>query len=161
MKLYFFRHGHAEEADGPEFDDFTRRLTDKGIERTKAAARALLKLGVKPTTLFSSPRARARQTADILAQVLGVTVDVREEVGFGFTIDHIGPLIAETETNAEVMFVGHEPDLSATVSKLVSGGEIVMKKGGMARVDLFSRAPLRGALIWVIPPKVFDELATE
>lgn len=161
MKLYFFRHGHAEDADGPEFDDFTRRLTDKGIERTEAASRALRKLGVKPTRLFSSPRTRARQTADILAKAWDITVDVREEVGFGFAVEHIGPLLAETETNAEVMFVGHEPDLSATVSRLVNGGEIVMKKGGMARVDLFSRAPLRGALIWVIPPKVFDELATE
>jgi len=161
MKLYFFRHGDAEDADGPAFDDFPRRLTDKGIERTQAAARALVKLDVKPARLFSSPRARARQTADILAKGLGVTVDVREEVGFGFSIEHIGELIADSGAHDEVLFVGHEPDLSITVSKLVSGGEIVMKKGGMARVDLFSRDPLRGALVWVISPKVFDELATE
>ena len=159
MKLYFFRHGHAEDADGPEFDDFARRLTDKGVERTQAAARALVKLDVKPARLYSSPRVRARQTADILAKGLGVTVAVREEVGFGFNPEYIGPLIADVGADDEVMFVGHEPDLSITVSKLVNGGEIVMKKGGMARVDLFSRAPLRGALVWVIPPRVFDELA--
>ncbi|MBZ0288948.1 MAG: hypothetical protein K8I30_15125, partial [Anaerolineae bacterium] len=61
----------------------------------------------------------------------------------------------------EIMFVGHEPDFSTAVSKLIGGGEIVMKKGGMARVDLFSTTPLRGALVWVIPPKVFDDLAIE
>ncbi|MEO8612777.1 MAG: histidine phosphatase family protein [Chloroflexota bacterium] len=159
MKLYFFRHGHAEDADGPEFDDFARRLTDKGIERTEAAARALVKLGVKPTRLYSSPRVRARQTADILAKGLGVNVLVRDEVGFGFSADFVGPLIVDAGTDAEIMFVGHEPDLSITVTKLVGGGELVMKKGGMARVDLFSTAPLRGALVWVIPPKVFDDLA--
>lgn len=161
MKLYFFRHGHAEDADGPEFDDFVRRLTDKGIERTEAAARALVKLGVKPALLYSSPRVRARQTADILAKGMGVSVSVREEVGFGFTIEHIPPLIADAGADDEIMFVGHEPDLSVTTSKLVGGGEIVMKKGGMARVDLFSTAPLRGALVWVIPPKVFDDLANQ
>jgi hypothetical protein len=47
------------------------------------------------------------------------------------------------------------------VSKLISGGEIVMKKGGLARVDLFSRAPLRGALVWLFAPKVLDELANQ
>jgi phosphohistidine phosphatase len=159
MKLYFFRHGHAEDADGPEFDDFARRLTDKGLERTEAAARALVKLGVKPALLYSSPRVRARQTADILAKGLGVSVSVRDEVGFGFSADLITPLIVDAGADDEIMFVGHEPDLSITVGKLVGGGEMVMKKGGMARVDLFSTTPLRGALVWVIPPKVFDDLA--
>jgi phosphohistidine phosphatase len=161
MKLYFFRHGHAEEADGPDFDDFARRLTDKGIERTEAAARALVKLGVKPALMYSSPRVRARQTADILAKGIGMNVAVREEVGFGFTIEHIPALLADAGADDEIMFVGHEPDLSITVSKLVGGGEVVMKKGGMARVDLFATTPLRGALVWVIPPKVFDDLATQ
>jgi len=160
MKLYFFRHGHAEDADGPDFDDFARRLTDKGVERTQTAAHALVKLEIKPARLYSSPRIRARQTADILAKALGISVAVREEVGFGFNTEHIGPLIADVGTEDEVMFVGHEPDLSITVSKLISGGEMVMKKGGLARVDLFSRAPLRGALVWMIPPRVFDGLAT-
>lgn len=161
MKLYFFRHGHAEDADGPEFDDFTRRLTDKGVERTEAAARALVKLGVKPALLYSSPRVRARQTADILAKGMGVTVAVREEVGFSFGMEHIPALIADAGADDEVIFVGHEPDLSIVVSRLIGGGELVMKKGGMARVDLFSTAPLKGALVWVIPPKVFDDLAAQ
>src|SRR5262249_26974350 len=149
------------DAQGPDFDDFARRLTDKGVERTQAAALALVKLDVKPARLYSSPRVRARQTADILAKAFGVTVAVRDEVGFGFSVEHVEPLIADAGADDEVMFVGHEPDLSTTVSKLAGGGEIVMKKGGVARVDLFSHAPLRGALVWVIPPKVFDELANQ
>src|SRR5689334_6186490 len=111
MKLYFFRHGHAEDADGPEFDDFARRLTDKGIERTQAAAQALVKLGLKRARLYSSPRVCARQTADILAKQLGVSVSVREEVGFGFNTEYIGPLTADVGADDEVIFVGHEPDL--------------------------------------------------
>jgi phosphohistidine phosphatase len=160
MKLYFFRHGHAEDADGPEFDDFARRLTDKGVKRTQTAAQALVKLAIKPARLYSSPRIRARQTADILAKALGISVAIREEVGFGFNTEYIEPLISELEADDEVIFVGHEPDLSIMVSKLVSGGEILMKKGGLARVDLFSREPLRGALVWMIPPRVFDDLAS-
>ena len=132
--------------------------TDKGVERTEVTAHALEKLGVKPTLLYTSPRVRARQTAEILAKALGVAVSVREEVGFGFNVQHIGPLTADAGTNNDVMFVAHEPDLSIIISTLIGGGEIVMKKGGLARVDLFSRAPLRGALVWMIAPKLFSDL---
>jgi phosphohistidine phosphatase len=156
MKLYFFRHGLAEDAQMPDFDDFARRLTSKGIERTEAAGRALNRLGVRPACLFSSPRVRARQTADILAKVLGVNVAVREELNFGFSPHQLEGLVDGLKHGDEVMFVGHEPDLSATVSQLAGGGDVVMKKGGLARVDVGGDTPLRGALVWVLPPKLLD-----
>lgn len=159
MKLYFFRHGHAEDAQGPEFDDFTRNLTSKGIGRTEAAGKALVKLGVKPKYLYASPRARARQTADILAKALDVKVSVREEVNFGFNSQHVQSMIAELEAIDEIMFVGHEPDLSITVSSLVGGGEILMKKGGMARVDVSPQSALTGVLVWMMAPRLFESIA--
>ncbi len=156
MELYFFRHGHAEDAQGPDFDDFARKLTDKGVERTKAAARALQKLGVKPARIYTSPRLRARQTADILSSALGVTPEAREEVNFGFNPQLIPVLINDLPNDLAVMFVGHEPDLSITVGALVGGGEIEMKKGSVVRVDLLARTPLRGVLLWVLTPRVLD-----
>ncbi len=159
MRLYFFRHGIAEDAQGPEFDDFSRRLTDKGIEKIHNAGVALARLSVKPTRLYSSPRTRARQTADILSQHLGIPVLVQEEVNFGFNPSLIEPLIADLNGEDEIMFVGHEPDLSVTISLLIGGGEVDMKKGGIARIDLISRAPLAGSLIWALTPKVLDVIA--
>ncbi|MBI5667349.1 MAG: phosphohistidine phosphatase SixA [Chloroflexi bacterium] len=159
MKLYFFRHGQAEDAQMPDFDDFTRRLTDKGRERTEAAGKALVNLGVKPARLYSSQRARARETAEILSKHLGIEVIVREEVGFGFHIPAVEALIADLAADAEVMFVGHEPDLSATISALIGGGEVVMKKGGMARVDIADERPIRGTLVWLLAPRVLDAIA--
>jgi hypothetical protein len=47
--------------------------------------------------------------------------------------------------------------MSDTVGEL-TGGQVVMKKGGLARVDIHSRAPLRGALVWLIAPRVFEAL---
>jgi len=156
MQLYFFRHGHAEDAQAPEFDDFARNLTDKGVERTQAAGRALVRLGIKPARLYSSPRVRARQTADILAAALGVEVLVREEVNFGFNMRMVGPLVSDINNEDAVMFVGHEPDLSITVSALAGGGEVEMKKGGMARVDLIARSPMRGILISLFSPRTLE-----
>jgi phosphohistidine phosphatase len=159
MELYFFRHGHAEDAQGPDFDDFARKLTDKGVERTQAAGRALHKLGVKPARIYTSPRLRARETADILSTSLGVTPEAREEVNFGFNPHLIPALINDVGNDTAVMFVGHEPDLSITVGSLVGGSEIEMKKGGIARVDLLARTPLRGVLLWVLTPRILEVVA--
>jgi phosphohistidine phosphatase len=161
MKLYFFRHGHAEDAQMPDFDDFTRALTLKGIERTKAAGKALVRLGVKPARLYSSPRLRSRQTADLLANALGVSVAVREEVNFGFNMQGVQALVADAQTGDEIVFVGHEPDFSITVSALIGGGEVIMKKGGLARVDISSSTPLRGVLAWLLTPSLLDVLGAE
>jgi phosphohistidine phosphatase len=159
MELYFFRHGHAEDAQGPDFDDFARKLTDKGVERTQTAARGLHKLGVKPARIYTSPRLRARQTADILSAALGVTPEAREEVNFGFNPHLVPALINDLTNDLAVIFVGHEPDLSITVGALVGGGEIEMKKGGVARVDLLARTPLRGVLLWVLTPRILEVVA--
>lgn len=156
MELYFVRHGQAEDTQPPDFDDFARKLTDKGIERMEVAGKALTQMGLKPAVLYTSPRLRARQTADVLATALGVQVTARDELNFGFNATLLPPLIAEIGNDQQVIFVGHEPDLSITVAGLIGGGEIEMKKGGVARVDLVARSPLRGVLFWVLTPRVLD-----
>ena len=155
MKLYFLRHGEAEE--GKDIEDHDRRLTTNGIERTSTAAKVMTKLDIVPLYIYSSPRVRARQTADILAQQLGMGVDIREELNFSFNLKAVEKLIAELKPEDDVMFVGHEPSFSATIGAL-TGGRVEMKKGGLARVDVISTFPLRGMLVWLIAPKIFDVL---
>lgn len=154
MRLYFFRHAIAHNA-GENMTDAERPLTKAGIANTERAAQVLVALGLKLDYLFTSPLLRARQTADILAPALGVLVDERKEVAPGFSITSIVPLLHGMDHGNEVMFVGHEPDFSRTISSLV-GGRLVMKKGGLARVDIVSYEPLLGELVWLIAPKVFE-----
>jgi phosphohistidine phosphatase len=154
MKLYFFRHALAQDKD-LGIPDSQRALLPKGVERTETAANALKALGVKPTQLFSSPLVRARQTADILAKVLDVPVEEREEIAPGFDAAAVENLIRDAGKNAEIMFVGHEPDLSMTIH-LISGARVDMKKGGVALIEVTRVQPVRGLLLWLIPPKIFD-----
>lgn len=156
MRLYFLRHGEAE--DGGGLNDHDRRLTTNGIERTTNAGHVLAKLNINPAYIFSSPRVRARQTADIVAQALGMSIDIREEVNFSFNTRAVQTLIADLDSDSEVMFVGHEPSMSATISAL-TGAQIEMKKGGLARVDVDASTAAHGTLVWLIAPKVFDVLA--
>lgn len=156
MKLYFVRHGIAEEGNG--IQDFERKLTQAGIEQMRASAKVMAKLKIAPSYIFTSSRVRARETADIVGEALGVKVEAREAVGFGFNLLGVETLVSELGDDEDAMFVGHEPDFSSVVGELTGGGKLMMKKGGLARVDVFSRKPLRGALIWLIAPRVFEAL---
>lgn len=155
MHLYFFRHAEAEPGSAT-LPDHARQLTKRGIERTRHAASVLKSLGIKSVYLYSSPLVRARQTADILAETLGVEVVERTEVGPGFNAQAVAVLVRDARQDDEIMFVGHEPDFSATVSALIGGGWVDMKKGGLARIDIDNVQPLRGMLVWLIAPKIFD-----
>lgn len=155
MKLYFLRHGEAE--PGGSISDHERQLTAKGEERVAAAAEVLVALGINPLTIFSSPRVRALQTAEIVANALEQPVHVREEVNFGFDLDAIETLLNHVPAGSDVMFVGHEPTFSLAIGEL-TGADVVMKTGGLARVDLELGYALRGTLVWLIAPKVFNAI---
>lgn len=155
MHLYFLRHGHAE--PGGLISDHDRQLTPEGIQRLHVAAKVMRQLNINPAHIFSSPRIRARQTADIIAEATGTPVEIREEVNFDFDLNAVRTLIQDLPATDEVMFVGHEPTFSMTVQNL-TGADVEMKKGGLARVDLYDPRSPRGMLVWLIAPKVFDAL---
>ena len=155
MRLYFFRHGIAQPGDATT-PDFKRELTAEGRQRTQHAAEQIKALGISPDLLYSSPLIRARQTADILGKQLGSAVQVRREVGPGFDLQAVVALTRDLSQSGEALFVGHEPDLSLTIAAL-TGGHVVMKKGGFARVDVVTFQPFRGELVWLIAPKLFEQ----
>jgi phosphohistidine phosphatase len=157
MRLYFFRHAIAKNAN-ENTPDAERELTAEGVENTRRAARALKALDIEPDFLYSSPLVRAYQTAEIIGQALDTEVLVRKEVGPGFGVLAVEALTRDLGDDAQVMFVGHEPDFSTTITSLV-GGHVVMKKGGLARVDVIMRQPLLGELVWLIAPKAFEALS--
>ena len=140
MKLYFVRHGRAEAATTSDFD---RALTQRGVGNTQAMARMLTRMEVAPDVIYSSPRLRARQTAEIIGEGLGVEVDIREELDFGFNAQVVEVLLRELPPDADVMFVGHEPTMSSVINAL-TGARVKMKKGSFARVDPVATLPLRG-----------------
>src|SRR5260221_8040234 len=86
MRLYFLRHGIAEEWR-PDFPDEERRLTAEGKRKVRIIAQGISKLDLGLDLIVTSPLPRARETAEILADVLGckdiVKVDDRLAGGFG------------------------------------------------------------------------------
>lgn len=156
-RIHFLRHGRADRAAFTGSDDRQRPLTGLGRERMEREAAALADLDLGLDVILTSPLVRCRQTAEIVAAALGLDDELHETplLQPGFDVDDLKQLLAEHADCGAVLLVGHEPDFSETVSRLTGGSNLLMKKGGLARVDLFSGFPgLAGDLVWLLPPRI-------
>jgi phosphohistidine phosphatase len=155
VELYFLRHGRAADAEAWQGDDYDRPLTVDGRERMMREAKAIKRLVSSLDSIVTSPLVRARQTASIVAEALGIADRLVEDerVGPGFDLDRLAAIL-RAHGDAALMLVGHEPSMSATIGRLIGGGAIDFKKGSLARVDLSDASSSAGKLIWLAPPKV-------
>lgn len=154
MKLYFLRHGKADWPDWSGNDD-DRPLTDDGIEEMRLVANALKRLKVAPDVILASPLPRALRTAEIAAKALGGQLEQRDELRPGFDRGQCDTLLV-TRDGADVMMVGHEPDLS-TLIRSFTGGRVKLGKAAAAAVEIGGEltAP---RLLWLFPAKALIQL---
>jgi phosphohistidine phosphatase len=141
--IWFLRHGDAEDGQ----PDFERRLTDKGRRQSANAGATLDALGVEFDLCLSSPRVRARETAEHACEYLDVEIAIDERLQGG-RFDAL-ELAAGLDN---VLLVGHEPDFSDAIAEL-TGARVDMKKGGLAAVE-------DGELRVVLRPKETKLIAT-
>jgi phosphohistidine phosphatase len=125
--IWLLRHGDAE--DGAGKPDAERELTSKGERQSRGAGRAMKAIGVKLDICLSSPKVRARQTAELACAELGLSVELDERLAGG---DFDPRELAAGR--GEVMLVGHEPDFSRAIA-IVTGSRVKMRKGGLAALD--------------------------
>jgi phosphohistidine phosphatase len=125
--IWLLRHGDAESGEGKP--DAERDLTEKGKRQSRDAGKALKKLGVQIDVCLTSPKLRAKRTAELACEELGAPVEEDKRLAGG----DFDPLEVAAG-RGEVMLVGHEPDFSSAVA-LVTGSRVKMKKGGIAAID--------------------------
>lgn len=156
MKLYFLRHGLAEDQANWMGTDRDRPLTAIGQEEMQREARTIERLKLGIDLIITSPLTRALQTAEIVARHLNLLDRIiqDERLGAQFNTDDLHAILTTQAESENLMLVGHEPSFSLTISRLVNGGRIVLKKGGLARIDLTDPASMKGELVWLLPPKV-------
>jgi|SRR6188472_3798337 phosphohistidine phosphatase len=146
-QLWLLRHGEAEPHGAAP--DAERQLTDRGREQSRAAGQALAALKVEVHLAFTSPKVRARDTARLACEALGVEPIEHEALAEGFSAEDALALVEAAGTEQRVLVVGHEPDFSQVVHNL-TGGRIDLKKGGVAAVRLDGT---RGELIALLRPR--------
>ena len=126
--LWLLRHGDA--ADGSP--DAERPLTKKGERQSRAAGRALKRLGVEMDACLTSPKVRAADTAKL--------------AGGPFDGEALAAGLGDN-----VLLVGHDPDFSMAVHAL-TGAQVRMKKGGLAGVE-------KGELMVLLRPAELTAIA--
>ena len=125
--IWLLRHGDAEAGEGKP--DAERELTSKGERQSRDAGAALKALGVSFDACLTSPKVRAKATAELACEPFGVEVEADDRLAGGdFDPLELAP------GRGEVLLVGHEPDFSGAVA-MITGSRVKMKKGGVAAID--------------------------
>ena len=156
MILYFLRHGDAGSPRPP--DDDGRELTETGRWSLRAAAPLWRRLNLRPDVVISSPLPRALQTAELLCEAVGGKTVTDDRLRPGASWGDLARAMAEHPDARRVMFVGHEPDLSAAAAALTGAASVRLRKGGMACVE-FSGVPEpgRGEIAWLLDPDLYAD----
>ncbi|MBK7892307.1 MAG: histidine phosphatase family protein [Bdellovibrionales bacterium] len=181
MNLIYLRHAIAMEREefatyclkkGIESDDELRPLTKMGVRRMSQAAHGLHKaLGsldiASAPLIVSSPLKRARQTADIAAQIMqregrvvlcdALKPGVEPEVFRNWLYEHMHSGARRRILNQQtIIAVGHEPSLSRHVTWWLTGevkSKFPVKKGGAICLEIGNAmAPGQGRMMWALPP---------
>lgn len=155
MIVYFLRHADAEPDAARDFD---RQLTVKGLEQAEKVGKFLVRYGLLPDVILSSPVIRARQTAKIVAQRLG-NADLNEEpwLACGMSPEVCLRELTTHTKRESVMLVGHEPDFSETIAAflgLPNSDNFLVRKASLTAVDLPVPAPGAGQLQFSIPARL-------
>lgn len=169
MDLYLIRHAIAvDEATTDYESDSERPLTDKGRKKMRQIAKGLRNLGVEFDLILSSPYVRARETAEILADVF----KMKKKLAFS---DNLIPLgnpelligeINEKYSATSIALVGHEPHLSTLVGLLTAENaklDITLKKGGVCYLsaDDLHHQDHRATLEWLLTPGILMEISNK
>jgi phosphohistidine phosphatase len=151
MELYLLRHGEAT-AREPGVVDSERRLTPEGIAQVRCVAARLASAGVRPACIYSSPLPRALETAQLVAEALGMpdAVVVTERLA-GCSPGDAQAVIGDRKE--DVMLVGHNPDFELLI-RWLTGARCALKKAGVARIRADVIEPGAGELRWLLSPGI-------
>jgi phosphohistidine phosphatase len=158
MDLYILRHGKAgHSSSDPE--DYQRSLTPVGRKEVRVIARWMAEEKIMFDIITSSPLRRASETARIIAKTLGLEERVVswEDLAPGGDPDSVC-YAASQSGKSSILIIGHEPDLSLLIGKIITRGEtasVTLTKGGIAKIRYFAFDDNHpsGILQWLLTAK--------
>ena len=152
MKLYLVQHGDAL----PKEVDPNRPLSEAGRHDVERLASFLAHGGLEFSRILHSGKARAQQTAEILALALGPDIDIAATSG----IDPNDPLESFADKakrwQENVLVVGHLPFLGRIVSHLIVGSDaaetVAFRPGSMACLERAETG--NWTIAWLLQPEL-------
>jgi phosphohistidine phosphatase len=159
MDLYVIRHAEALAlGQAGVADDAERPLSDAGRSGCRRLAEALLRRDVRPGRVVSSPLVRARQTAE---ELLAAWPDPKPGL---VVCPHLAPggkrgkltKFLRQLGDESLAVVGHEPDLSLYLARLIRGkkARVRMAKAGVAHLTFDQGLSKKGGVLdWLVTPE--------
>ena len=164
VDLYILRHGDAEPLGLESQDDAERSLTSEGLAIMTRAGQEMSQMGITLDVLFSSPKKRARQTAQIVHEELSLIspITFSDSIATGSweeLLAEVGAVITHSNKqylDAGVMIVGHEPYLSQLIGVFTTGMTSCLTEllpGSMCKLRLTEIAYRQvGTIQWMLTP---------
>jgi phosphohistidine phosphatase len=157
MDLYIIRHAWAGDRGDPQWpDDRLRPLTESGQKRFAKLAAKLVKHGMTPEVIATSPLLRCVQTAEILAGETAAKPEIVELDALQPGSDLVELMRWTTRQvvgHRRMAWVGHSPDVERLTGSLIGASEGLIRfaKGGVAAIRF--DGPLEvgaGELRWLV-----------
>ncbi|WP_221289153.1 phosphohistidine phosphatase SixA [Stygiolobus caldivivus] len=160
LHLIIVRHGEAE-PKVENIPDKDRKLIKKGLKQMRRVANFIDNMSYKIDKVFSSPYIRAYQSAEAVLEELDedLKIETIRELEPDQDVSALVEKLKElnsAQTEMTIMLVGHEPHLS-TFIKAITGGEVELKKGGVAVVE-FDPTNAKGKLTILLTQKIMKRL---
>lgn len=158
MLLDLVRHADAGDPmawDGP---DAARPTSDKGKKQSKRLGQHLRSIGYRTDAVITSPKLRAAETAEIVADSVDATVTEDDRLAGPLDLETVDAILRDGGDPERAMLVGHDPDFSELLSVLCGTAGVSMRKAALARIE--TDRPLHaggGTLRWLIPPDALKE----
>ena len=148
MQLLVIRHAlplRSEPGQGSDPD-----LSEDGIEQAKRLPDALARFPI--ARLVSSPQRRALQTAQPVADALGLSIDVDERLAeYDYGLSHYTPIEEASQEDIQRLLAGHLPgdvDEEAFKARVKAGiDDLVAAADHEDTVALFSHGGVINALV--------------
>ena len=154
MVAYFLRHADAELRVN---SDHERILSPKGVEQAERAGKFMVRCGLLPEIVLSSPLVRARQTAQIVAANFGgASLSEVDWLACGMETETCLAELKAREQKASILLVGHEPDFSETISAMLGlddAASIKVRKASLTGVEVTDFRPGQAELHFLVPSK--------
>lgn len=155
MKVYLIRHGDAVSSDV----DPQRPLSDEGRAEVEKIASFLKPLGIRVEHIWHSGKARAAQTAEIVAGAVAVEKDCSARDGLGPNAEASNIADELQAYDTDLMIVGHLPFMGNLASLLLTGKEttdvVAFEAGAIACLNRCD--PGVWQIEWLIAPRIVSE----
>jgi probable phosphoglycerate mutase len=148
VQLLLVRHALPLRSEPGQGSD--PELSEQGVEQAKRLPDALARFPV--SRVVSSPQRRAIQTAQPVADALGLTIDVDERLAeYDYGLSHYTPIEEASQEDLQRLIDGHLPgdvDEDAFKARVAAGiDDVVVAAGHDETVAVFSHGGVINALV--------------